>query len=150
MLACFGRGDRPPHVAFSRPVEFCPAREKEQSGQPKGPVWRALLAALKFVQVSIDRMMPTAAGYAGAVVQIDDPLHAETIAQIVKLDRKSKDRSAKIFAETCRRLGLGGAADDVANDPQTFRYAVMKARAERHRTRSRKPPRPSRSKRVPH
>jgi hypothetical protein len=137
------------HLAFSRPVEFLPAREKEQSGQPKGPEWQALSATLKFVQVLIDRVVPTAAGYVGAVVQIGDPRHAETIAQIAKLDRKSKDRSAKIFAKACRSLGLGSTADDVANHPQAFRFAVMMARVQRHRTRSLKPPRPRRSERFP-
>jgi hypothetical protein len=130
-----------PHLAFSRPV-WLDAKDRERSGPPTGPEWRALLAALKVAQVSIDRMVQ---GYAGAAVQIDDPRHAESIAQIVKLDRKTEDRRAEMFAKTCHSFGLGSTADDVANHPQEFRYVM--ARARRHRTR--KPSRPHHSKRVP-
>jgi hypothetical protein len=76
----------------------------------------------------------------GETAHIDEPRHAEAIVQILKLDRHSGNNpSAKIFGSISRSLGLGTTADDVAAHPQTFRYAVMKARVQRHRTRSRRP-----------
>jgi len=129
-----------PHLTFSRPV-WLDAKDRERSGPPTGPEWQALLAALKVAQVSIDRMV---LGYAGAAAQFDDPHRAEAIAQIVKLDRKTEDRSAEMFAKTCHSFGLGSTADDVANHPHEFRYVIMMARAERHRT-HRKPSGPHHS-----
>jgi hypothetical protein len=138
-----------PHLKFTRPVGFSPTDE-ERSGPPVGRAWQALLAALEIAQASLNRLVPTATGYAGAKVQIGDPRHAEAIAQIVKLDRgPSKDRSARIFADRCRDFGLGTTADDVANAPQPFRLAVTVARTQRHKTRNRKPERTRHSKTVP-
>jgi hypothetical protein len=95
---------------FSRPAA---------GGAPRGPMWRALIAALPLAQSFLARL--------------DAPAHrppaigkrAETIADIVKTSR------SKHFEACCRELGIGPTANDVAAHPATFRLALARARARR-------------------
>jgi hypothetical protein len=64
--------------------KFSRTYRDDRSGLPTGPGWRAFLLALDVARASLDRLVPTAAGYFGAALQLDDPRHAETIAQIAQ------------------------------------------------------------------
>jgi hypothetical protein len=98
-------------------------------GRPGGPRWRALIMALQIAQASLTRAGPVLANRADGTASQELSAHAEIIAEIVNLDRRSK-----LFAAYCGHFGLGSStANDVAEHPAMFRYSVMLARALRRR-----------------
>jgi hypothetical protein len=98
---------------FSRPPD---------GGAPRGPMWRALMAALPVVELSLARMVGAPAPTPSEITG-----RAETVAEIVKAARSAK------FAEWCQHFGLGPSSNDVAGQPATFRYAMSLARRARQR-----------------
>jgi hypothetical protein len=98
---------------FSRPTD---------GGAPYGPMWRALMLALPMARESLASGAPVSVGTASTTASTENSDHAETVAEIVTAARSSK------FTAKCCDLGLGATANDVAQHPATFRYAVMFAR----------------------
>ena len=99
---------------FSRP----PA-----GGTPRGPMFRALMAALPLAQ---SRLVRAANGTAAS-----DPCeinnHPEAVAEIVNITRSRE------FQVCCRELGIG--TRDVAGHPKMIRLALANARRKRRKPR---------------
>jgi hypothetical protein len=89
-------------------------------GRPVGPMWQALVAIFPLMQsyVAVRSNMAVIDSHS-----IGD--HAEAIANDIKLGK------SKIFQDLCEKLGLGPAAEDVANNADTFRLAFAVARKAR-------------------
>jgi hypothetical protein len=99
-----------PHLTISRSYEGSP---------PRGPMWRALIAALPLAQTFL------ASGCMQVHGAQEARVHAETIADILKTARSER------FKARCQDLGLSTSANDVADRPGSFRYALARARALR-------------------
>jgi len=88
-------------------------------------MWRVLMAALPLAECHLART--DAATIALLPREIGN--HAETVAEVMKAAR------SKYFENCCEQFGLGSGAMDVAEHPAMFRYALMRTRAPRPRTR---------------
>jgi hypothetical protein len=97
-------------LKFSRPAE---------GGLPRGPMWRALMAALPSAQ-SFLACLDVPGGETEPISN-----HAEAVAHILKAAR------SKEFHAYCRDLGIGSCAEDVARRPASFRLALAHAQALR-------------------
>ena len=90
-------------------------------GAPRGPMFRALMAALPLAQSFLIR---AAKGTASP-----DPSeingHAEAVVQIVDLARSGE------FQACCQELGIGTGVRDVVEHPKIFRLALANARRQR-------------------
>lgn len=101
--------------AFSRSLD----------GAPRGPMWRALTAALPLAQSFL------ASVESQTHERRETSNHAASVAEILKTARSEQ------FQACCRELGLGTSAADVAEHPGTFRFAVARGRALRSQARRR-------------
>jgi len=97
-------------LKFSRPAE---------GGLPRGPMWRALMAALPLAQ-SFLACVDVPAGEAEPISN-----HSEAVAHILKTAR------SKEFHRCCRDWGIGSSAEDVARRPASDRLALANAKAPR-------------------
>jgi hypothetical protein len=102
-----------PEFMFTRPMN---------GGAPRGPMWRALMAALPLAESYLLRVNGE---FAPRLREIN--VHAETIAEILVVARQSSTQ----FAKFCWRFKLGLRSGDVAEHPAMFRYAVSHARRSR-------------------
>jgi hypothetical protein len=93
-------------------------------GTPHGPMWQALMAALPLAKSSLIR---ADGAPAPSPLEISD--HAEAVASVVTTMRSPE------FQACCRELGIGTTADNVAEQPGSFRYALTLARAQRRELR---------------
>jgi hypothetical protein len=89
-------------------------------GQYGGPMWRALLAVLPQMQSYVALRSNLT-----AIDQRTIARHTEAIAGDVKFAK------SKSFRDWCGKLGLGAAAEDVANNADTFRVVFAIARKVR-------------------
>ena len=100
---------------FSRPPD---------GGTPRGPMWRALMAALPLAGAFLGRVD------SAPVSQLwNYGNRAEAVADILLVGRSNE------FQMSCRQLGIGETANDVAEHPAKFRLAIARARARRNRAR---------------
>jgi hypothetical protein len=106
-----------PDFTFSRPMN---------GGPPRGPMWRALMAALPLAERYLAWLDGQFAREPRKFSQ-----HAETIAEILS----ASCRRSKRFAEFCSQHLLGPCPNDVAEHPAMFRAAVLHARRSRQRKR---------------
>jgi hypothetical protein len=97
-----------PKFKFSRPVD---------GGNPRGPMWRVLTAALPLAESYLALMN----GEDFTPRNIEH--HAETIAEIVTVSRTEE------FEAQCLALGLQLTPSDIAQHPGTYRYAMMLVRS---------------------
>jgi hypothetical protein len=100
------------HFKFSRPPN---------GGAPRGPMWRAMMAALPLAQ----SFLACSDAPRGESLAVNN--RAEAVADIVTTAR------SKEFNARCRELLLGPRANDVAEQPASFRLALARARALRNR-----------------